>query len=171
MKRIALIGPECTGKSSLSKALSDYFESPWIPEYARTYVENLNRPYTFDDVEAIARHQVKELSDCQNKFADKPYVFLDTDLIITKVWFQHAYNRIPDWLNEAIIRSDINHYFLCFPDLPWISDPLRENGHLRNFFFDWYQREVADLNKPFSVIKGEGDSRLHSAIKILENIS
>lgn len=170
MKKIVIIGPECTGKTLLAEALANHYDCPWIPEYARQYIHKLNRPYTYEDVETIARQQVKELAENEKQLVHKAYLFLDTDLILTKVWFLHVYKRCPDWLPEAIENSNIDHFLLCRPDLPWQYDPVRENGHLRDYFFDWYKREIEALDKTFSIVEGSGELRIQEAINSLEKL-
>lgn len=168
MKKIVIIGPECTGKTSLAESLASHYDCPWIPEYARQYIQELAQPYTYEDVETIARKQVNDLAENEIQFAHKAYLFLDTDLILTKVWFLHVYKSCPDWLYEAIENTNIDYFLLCRPDIPWQYDPVRENGHLRDYFFDWYQREIEALGKPYSVVEGKGELRIQKAIDSIE---
>ena len=111
---IVITGPESVGKSTLAMQLSHFFKGIYVPEYARAYVEVLNRPYDFEDIENIAKQQVQEYQKQQN---NKDICFLDTFLIVTKVWFLHCYKRIPSWFNEAMEQSPIDLYLLCVPDL------------------------------------------------------
>jgi NadR type nicotinamide-nucleotide adenylyltransferase len=166
MKRIVIIGPESTGKSTLAQRLAFHYDCPWIPEYARSYMEALNRPYTYEDVEFIAHHQLEELRDFETRFSTTaPYLFLDTDLIITRVWFFHVFKREPQWLAAAIKNTAADLYLLCRPDLPWEPDPVRENESLRDYLYQWYMREIKELGKPFAEIGGKGEQRLQHAIK------
>lgn len=165
VKKIAIIGPESTGKTELCRALSDHFQAPWIPEYARQYIEQLDHPYTYDDVERIARKQVEELQLATRCSA--AYLFVDTDLIITKVWFLHSYNRCPIWLQQAIMDASFDLYLLCKPDIPWEFDPVRENPEIRDFLYDWYRREIQNINKPYAEIGGLGQERLNNALQAL----
>mgnify|MGYP001025863651 CR=1 FL=1 len=168
MKKIAIIGPESTGKTELAKKLAEYFKSPWEPEYAREYVEKLTAPYTYEDVCNIARYQIN-----QEKFYEEhseikgDFVFFDTDLIITKVWFQYKFGKVPDFLTERLNQRFFDFYFLCYPDLPWQPDPVREHGDDREFFFDWYRKEIEQLRKPYFVVEGSGDQRVQCAINAL----
>jgi len=168
MKRIVIIGPESTGKSTLAQGLAFHYDCPWIPEYARSYMEELNRSYTYEDVELIARHQLEELRDFETRFsATAPYLFLDTDLIITRVWFLHVFKREPEWLASVIKNTAADLYLLCRPDLPWEPDPVRENENLRDYLYQWYMCEIKELSKPFAEIGGEGELRLQHAIQAI----
>ncbi len=171
--KVGIIGPESTAKSTLSQQLANYFGGEYIPEYARTYIANLNRPYTYADVELIASHQIQQLNILPPSnlptFPPSNLVFFDTELIITKVWFLHKYGTCPDFLIDALNHNPIHFYLLCAPDLPFEPDPLRENPHLRDYLFDWYERELQAYGKPYAIIRGEGLSRLQSAIQALHS--
>ncbi len=165
MIKIAILGPESTGKSTLAKALAEYFGAPWVPEYAREYVEKLTIPYTFEDVCKIAHKQIEQEEyyvKSENSKAD--FVFFDTDLILTKVWFQYKYNKVPDFLTNELVTSYFDFYLLCAPDLPWEADSVREHGSDRDFFFDWYKTEIEQTGKPYVIVNGIGNQRIQSAI-------
>lgn len=163
LRTIAVIGPESTGKTELCKTLAAEFGCPWIAEYARTYVERLDRPYTYADVEQIAQTQAAELRERQNRLANGGLLLADTDLIITKVWFAHVYKRMPTWIDKAIADEKIDLYLLCKPDIAWQYDPVRENGHLRDYLYDWYKREVELTGTPYAEIGGQGQARTRNA--------
>ena len=171
MIKIAILGPESTGKSTLTKELADYFQSPGVAEYAREYIEKLSKPYTYKDVCHIARKQISE----QN-FYTKPensksgYVFFDTDLIITKVWMEYKFKLVPDFLNKQLKKGFFDLYLICAPDLPWEFDPVREHGDDRDFFFDWYKREIEQTLKPFVIVDGFGNQRIQNAVNAIKNI-
>ena len=170
LSTIALIGPESTGKTALCRALSTHYNCPWLEEYARTYVEQLQREYTYADVEQIARHQVQALAQAQATYAESHrFLFIDTDLIVTKVWFEHVYKRMPEWLPDAIRRQHIDFYLLCKPDLPWQFDPVRENPHLRNYLFDWYKREIEMCGIAYATIEGCGSIRTQNATQAIDS--
>ena len=146
--RIAIIGPESTGKTSLAKSLAERYHYTYIPEYARSYVEQLSRPYTEDDVLAIAQHQIDELA-----LTDSDILY-DTELIITKVWLEHKYGRCPAWVDEAIARYPMDLYLLCYPDIEWRADPTRENPHIREALFRRYEQEIQRTRVPYIVVRG-----------------
>lgn len=168
VKRVVITGPESTGKSWLSRQLSLKTGGLWLPEYARFYVEFLGRNYSEDDVLKIAKVQI----DLENQMAaaTTDYLFIDTGLIITKVWLEHVYGRSPKWLDEAIRTQPRHMYLLCKYDLPWIPDPLRENPDLREFLFDWYKRELDYYGMNYHVIEGIGNKRLENALRALKMI-
>lgn len=168
MYKIAVVGPESTGKSVLAAALALHYGSLWVPEYARTYIEQLTRPYHFEDICHIAQQQIEqEIAFEGNNQA--PFVFFDTDLIITKVWFAYCYQQVPSFVEDRLKTGFFDLYLLCEPDLPWEPDPVREHGHDRGFFFDWYKTEIEKLGKPFVNINGTGEDRIRQAINKIDN--
>ena len=170
MYKIAIIGPESTGKTAIAKSLADHFKAPWVPEYARKYVEKLTNPYTYDDVCNIALKQIEqEIFYEQPSSAFENYVFFDTELIITKVWFSYCFQKIPDFLTERMKNGFFDLYLLCSPDLTWEPDPVREHGNDREFFFDWYKNEIEQTGKPYIIITGTGNQRIQNAIDAVQN--
>lgn len=163
MLKVAITGPESTGKSTLSQQLAAHYNTVWVPEYARTYIEELNRPYTLQDLEAIARGQIDLETQMQEQA--KGVLFADTDLLVIKIWSEHAFGECPDWVLQKLKQQDYNLYLLMGVDLPWEPDPQREHPHLRQYFYDWYKRELETLQVPFVEISGQHSSRLEQAIQ------
>lgn len=167
MKKIAIIGPESVGKTQLCRELAQHFDAIYEPELARIYVEKLNRPYTYQDVENIAQLQIEQEEKYNNKSHQQPFVFFDTDLIVTKVWFAHKYGIVPHFVEKRLREKKIDLYLLCQPDLPWVYDPVRENKENRELLFDKYQKEIEQLGTDFFIIKGVGKERTQNAITYL----
>ncbi len=163
MKKIAIIGAESTGKTTLCKQLAEHFNAKWEPELARTYVEQLDRPYLYEDVVQIAQAQIKQQEKYKNE-TSKEFIFFDTDLIITKIWFQHKYNRLPEFVEEQLQKRFFDFYLLCQPDIAWQYDPVRENSNNRQYLNNWYKQEIKKLGTPFTEIRGTGEERLNNAI-------
>lgn len=159
-------GPESTGKTNIASHLSEVLDCVWVPEYARNYVEKLKRPYTYDDVETIAR---KQISDYLYFTRRNKFVIFDTWLIITRVWFDKVFDRHPRWIDEEIKNLKIDLFLLCAPDLEWIPDPVRENGgEMRYELFQIYQREIKNLSVPFGIVKGKDHDRYRAAEEIVK---
>ena len=154
---MAIIGPECTGKSDLSEYLADEFNTVWVEEYARHYINHLQRPYGPDDLPAIARGQLslehEMLSQANN------VLICDTNLYVIKVWslFKYGYCA-PEILNE-IATQKYDLYLLTYIDIPWVSDPLREHPDQREELYSFYLQEMKDQPVPFIEIKGDRSHR------------
>ena len=143
MMRIGIIGPESTGKTTLARDIAQRYQGTYVPEYAREYVERKGTTeVTYDELCEIARHQIDEMASQQ----DGLYIF-DTELLITKVWFDYSFGRWPEWLDEAIKAYPMDLYVLLYPDIPWVPDKARSNGSdkIRLELFERYKREVDAL--------------------------
>lgn len=166
--KIAITGPESTGKSTLSAQLAGAYNTVWVPEYAREYLSNLNQPYTFQDIEIIASMQLKNGKEMLNK-ANK-FLFYDTHLIILKVWFLFLYKDYPKWIDDELRKKEIDLFLLCNYDLPWEPDPLRENGgEMRRILFNIYRNEIEYYGYPYYIITGKAEERFLNARKYIES--
>ena len=168
IRRIALIGPESSGKTALCMQLAEHYKTVWVPEYARTFMENLNRAYTYEDVVHCAREQMNA-EDALAKTANR-FLFCDTELINYKVWFEDKFKKIPDWLEGEIAKRKYDLYLLTSPDLPWVQEAVRENPQRREYFFNLYKKELWERNFVFRIVSGSGEARLKNAIKYIEAI-
>jgi NadR type nicotinamide-nucleotide adenylyltransferase len=163
--RIAIVGPESTGKSTLTSQLANHYKTVWTPEYARRYLDRLDHPYTYDDVLAIAKGQLTLEDEMAGKA--KRMLFCDTNLIVIKIWLEHKYRNCPDWINDTIRDRRYDIHFLTNIDVPWIDDPQREHPHLREFLFQRYCETLQEFDIPYFVVSGNEEQRLTSAITII----
>ena len=160
--KIVVTGPESTGKTELAKHLAGICKAEYIPEYARTFVERLGRRYTYGDVEHIAREQERQLEEAISR--GESIIIMDTYLVITKVWFREVFGRVPDWIDLSLQRTAVDLFLLCYYDLEWISDPVRENpGPRRKILFEQYRKEILLLGIPCEPVRGTGPERFTNA--------
>lgn len=166
--KIVVTGPESSGKSTLSELLAHKLNAGLIPEYARSYMENLQRKYNYNDLEVIARQQVQQ-EKLLSQSKGNGIIVMDTWLIMTKVWFDVVFGKVPEWLEENIAAGDVDLFLVCKPDLPWIPDPVRENGgEMRNVLFERYCNEIAGYGYRPWIVEGEGEIRLQNALFHIE---
>jgi len=163
--KIVLTGPESTGKTTLAEQLSSHYSLPWVEELAREYVESLNRPYNQADVLEIAKLQITQ----EHKALAKNHkaVFFDTDLIITKIWLLHVYGTSPSWIDQEISNYKNCIHLLCYPDLEWVADGVRENPDIRLYLFEKYELEIKNYGFHYKIIKGSEDGRLKRALEFV----
>lgn len=122
--RVCLIGPECTGKTTIAARLAERYQTIYVPEYAREYAERVARPLTSDDADPIARGQLA--SEDRLASAASGMLILDTDLLSTYVYARHYYGTAPDWLESAVPTRLANLYILFSPDCPFVPDRARD---------------------------------------------
>ena len=155
MKPIVITGPESSGKTTLARHLITEFDLPYIPEYARVYLESISRDYTPADIINIAIGQVALVESISAAFPDRPYLILDTWMLEIRIWVQYRFGEIPDVI-EKLYREHLPVlYVLCTPDIAWAHDPLRENPHDREELFGLYQTAIEESLVPYIVISGE----------------
>lgn len=164
-RKIIISGPESTGKTELCKFLALHFGGIWVREYARTYVEELHGAYTQQDVLKIAAAQLEQLKE---EHKQDSWVFYDTGLIITKVWLEVVFNECPKWIDTAIKTHMPDLVLLCYPDLEWAPDPVRENGgEKRKQLFRIYEENLQEYAYPYRVIKGKEEERNKNALSAI----
>ncbi len=167
LKRIAITGPESTGKSELAKQLAEHYKTVWVPEYARQYLEKRNGKYEMEDIVQIAKGQLNLEEEMAAKAGG--YLFCDTDLFVTKVWSEYKYGQCDHWILEKVLTHRYDLHLLMDVDLEWQPDPLRENKEERQKLFDIYMEELAQYKYPFFIIDGKGEERLKAAIQVINN--
>lgn len=169
-KRILILGPESTGKSTLAEDLANHFGEPWVPEFAREYLEKIERPYQFEDLAEIGRGQIS-LEDQLSEKAQK-FLFCDTDLRVIHIWSEHRFGKTDPWVLEEVQRRYYDLILLTDTDLPWEPDPLREYPELemRQYFFEKYQNLADQSGFPFLVVSGDRKKRLKKAIQVVDKL-
>ncbi len=168
LKRIAIIGPESTGKTTLARELANHYTTQWVPEYSREYLNGIEGEYSYQDVLNIAMGQLES----ENRMAKQAsgFLFIDTELIINKVWCEYKWKTCHRWILDRLMDHHYDLYLLTDYDLPWEFDPLRENPDTRDVLFDIYRNELENYGFNYKIVKGQGPERLKNAIKMIENV-
>jgi NadR type nicotinamide-nucleotide adenylyltransferase len=170
-KRFVVIGPECTGKSTLSQGLARAFNTIWVPEYARGYIDALRRPYNESDLLSIADGQLRVEDEAAAKITGP--LIIDTDLYVLKVWSESAYGRCDRRILQAIATRRCDGYLLTGIDMPWSYDPQREHPapEERRYFYEQYRDIVQNSGVPWIPINGSEDERLEKAVDFVKRVS
>jgi NadR type nicotinamide-nucleotide adenylyltransferase len=175
LKKIVVIGPESTGKSTLCEGLAAHYHTDWVPEYAREYLLAHGMDYRYEDLLTIAKGQValeEAKAGTLIRKSDGPLLFVDTDLYVMKVWSEFVFGRCDPWILNQIATRQYDGYLLCRTDLPWVKDELREYPDLANRekLFHIYRDCLVNQSTPWAEIGGQADERLGVAIEAVEKL-
>jgi len=173
-KKIVVIGPESTGKSTLSEQLAAKFNTEWVPEFARQYLLAIERPYNYDDLLIIARGQLED-EDRLAASVSTPVIIIDTDMYVMKVWCEFVFGKCHSFILDEIVKRKYDAYLLCNTDLPWVADELREYPDLesRERLYHMYKELMINQKTPWFDIRGNYEERLRKgdeAVKLIINL-
>jgi NadR type nicotinamide-nucleotide adenylyltransferase len=168
LRRVVILGPECTGKSELAEFLATEFHTVWVEEFARAYLTTLQQPYGPSDLLNIARGQLN-LEDKAAARADGVLI-CDTDLFVIKIWSLFKYGYCDRQILQAIAGLKYDLYLLTYIDIPWEADAQREHPHKRQVLYDMYLNEMRNQPVPFIEIKGARNERRESAIDAIKKL-
>ena len=171
--KVVIFGPESTGKTTISKQLARHYNTVWVAEYAREYLQdkwnNTRKTCENDDLIPIAVGQMR-LENELVKRADKVLI-CDTDLLETKVYSQEYYGGFVDpKLDEAAKTNYYDLYLLTYIDTPWEADDLRDRPELRLEMFNAFENALKDHNKNYILLKGDKQTRLDAAVKAIDKL-
>ncbi len=193
LKKIVIIGPESTGKSTLCSQLAAHYKTIWVREYAREYLLEHGTDYSYDDLLTIAQGQIRleekaienyELGITNDELRVTSYgfpipnsqypipVFMDTDMQVMKVWCQFVFGKTHPWIEEQLAQRQYDLYLLCNTDLAWVKDELREYPDLatREKLFAIYKTMMQNQSVPWVEIKGASNERLQQAIAAVDSL-
>ncbi len=165
LKRIAITGPESTGKSWLAAEIALHFQTLWIPEFARDFLSQLHRPYTLKDLEFIAVKQFVANSAPQT---DRDWIIADTEMLVCYIWANYVFGKVPELIQSLANQQHFDFYLLCDIDLPWEPDPLREHPEKRSELLALYIQELQKRGLPYGIVSGQDTDRLLHAIHHIE---
>jgi NadR type nicotinamide-nucleotide adenylyltransferase len=184
IKKIVVVGPESTGKSTLCRQLASHYHSMWCPEYAREYLLKNGTNYTYENLLDIAKGQIaleekttdqlRELlilqTTSKENTTSKPYLFIDTDMYVMKVWCEFVFGKCHAWILDRIVERKYDLYLLCKPDLPWVKDELREypDERTRIRLYHHYKELLTQQSVPWVEVSGVESARLTKAVEAID---
>jgi len=184
MIKIAVVGPESSGKTTLSEQLMFRTMGGYIGDATREYLDELDRPYTEEDLLEMARdhaqwfgdaarfgeehHQAMHVKDPVANRAPRKPMFFDTDILNIKIWSQEKFGHVHPEIERLVRVLKYDLRLLCRPNIPWEPDPLRENPHDRDRLFDIWEREMKAHGFPYVIIEGDGEARIQKAMDVVE---
>ena len=182
LKKIVVIGPESTGKSTLCEQLAQHYDTMWCPEFARDYLLSNGTNYDYEDLLTIATGQLELEDEYTNKLEKNSLamledgghlpLFIDTDMYVMKVWCEFVFEKCHPFILDEIIKRKYDLYLLCRTDLPWVEDELREYPDLqsRRKLYNIYEDIMINQSVPWIDISGSYDERLQKAITAVDSL-
>ncbi len=165
--RIAITGPESTGKSTLAEALAKHYHVGFVEEFARSYLARQSvADVMHHELNTIARGQrVQEILGLKKS---KKLLFCDTDWIVLKVWSEEGFGQVFPLMDEWLISQPHDYYLLTSVDIPWVKDSFRKDGHRREYLFDRFESILKEHKLPYGIVRGQGKERLLNACKLMD---
>ena len=168
IKKIVVIGPECTGKSDLSEYLARHYQTAWVKEYARAYLENLNRDYEESDLVKIAHGQIR-MEDEWLYEANKVLI-CDTNLLVIKIWSEYKYGHCHEEILQLLHSKTYDLFLLTYIDIPWEADAQREHPEDREKLWNIYKKTLEKQKVPCVEIRGDRKQRRAIAVREIDRL-
>jgi NadR type nicotinamide-nucleotide adenylyltransferase len=193
IKKVVVIGPESTGKSTLCQQLAAHYHTTWCAEYAREYLLNNGTDYTFEDLLIIARGQLllqeeaeRQIVNCELSVVNRALndshsqvaidhsqlLFIDTDMYVMKVWCEYVFGKCHQFILDKIVQRKYDLYLLCKPDIAWIKDELREypDEKVRIELYHIYRDILINQSVPWTEVNGDYENRLRMGVEAVEKL-
>ena len=193
IKKVVVIGPESTGKSTLCSLLAAHYHTIWCAEYAREYLLNNGSDYTYEDLLTIAKGQLLLQEQVEKKIVNGEWskvnsespehivhrtsyiphlLFIDTDMYVMKVWCEYVFGKCHQFILEEIIQRKYHLYLLCKPDITWVKDELREypDEQTRIELYHIYRDILVNQHVPWAEVSGDFEQRLQTGIEAVESM-
>ena len=166
LKKIVIIGPESTGKSTLCEQLAQHYDTMWCPEFAREYLLTNGTSYGYYDLLNIAKGQIAVEEEFASMAGNQQLLFIDTDMYVMKVWCEFVFGNCHRFILDKLVDRQYDLYLLCNIDLPWTKDELREYPDLqtRQKLYNMYEDLMINQPVPWVDIRGDYEERLQKAI-------
>lgn len=169
--KVVLFGPESTGKTTLAEQLAAHYQTLWVPEFMREYLEekweNKGQLISKEDLLPIAQGQLKQEQNALEKVKD--LLICDTNLLELKVYSEYYYNGYcPGFIKKEAVKDNYDIYLLTYVDTPWEADILRDRPHNREEMFSIFEDELKKQGFPYEILKGNLEERFEKAVEIID---
>ncbi len=165
-KKIAILGPESSGKTTLAKALAKYMGSKMLPEYAREYF--ISHDYSQCNLDDLIKIAQQQYNLCHQK-EEKDFIICDTEILTIEIWAEDKFQHIPKEVEILRNKQEFDLYILTKPDIPWEYDILRTDANRRDYLFELYLKSLKRYSYPYIVVSGDMDSRIKESMAAISS--
>jgi HTH-type transcriptional regulator, transcriptional repressor of NAD biosynthesis genes len=168
VRRVVCFGPESTGKSTLAARLADHYQTNWVPEWARGYLDKNNGKCAYEDISVIALGQAAS-EDALARHANRVLI-CDTDTLTTTLWSDLYFNQCDDWVRDLATRRRHDLYLLHDIDVPWVDDKQRDMPHRREEFLQRCRAILDSHGRPYVMVRGDWEMRFHTSVAAIDRL-
>jgi NadR type nicotinamide-nucleotide adenylyltransferase len=173
-KRVVVLGAESTGTTTMAKALAQNYETPWVPEYGRTYYEGKihavgANTWQTNEFVFIAEEQNRledELARVSNKL-----LICDTDSFATTLWHERYMGFMSDEVEKRMKDRHYDLYLLTDVDIPFVQDGTRDGEYIRKKMHERFKEELVRHHKPFKILSASHEKRLSVATQAIAEVA
>ena len=163
--RVAMLGGESSGKTTLAAAVAQRLAEPWVAEYGRErWVEARGR-LEFDDLAAIAHQQVRREEEASLRA--RHTLLCDTTPLTTRFYSEEMFGRVDPGL-EQLSRRRYDLAVLCAPDFTFEQDGTRRDASFRARAHEWYRVALGEGDAPWFIAEGSLEARIGKVLEQLE---
>lgn len=171
--RVCLVGAESTGKTTLSKALAEYYDTNWVPEYGRLYTEEnisdvFSHKWTNKEFIHIAKRQ-NEMEDDYARTCNKILV-CDTDSFATSIWYERYFGVRSSAVEKLAARRNYDLYILTSDDIPFEQDGWRDGENIRHWMHQRFIEKLQFWGKDYLLVSGDPRQRLELASQKIDQL-
>ncbi len=165
--RVAILGAESSGKSTLAAALARHYGTVWVPEFLREFVDTEGRVPREEDQYPIARTQT-ERENAAAATATR-FLFCDTTPLMTALYSRWYWGRVDAQLSLLERRHDYAFTLVTAPDSPWEADGLqRESEEVRQTIHEQVVQMLVEREIPYLLVTGSLPQRMLQATRLLD---
>jgi len=173
VRRVAIIGAECVGKTELARRLAEQLPGVWIPEYLREFCDVAGRtPQAHEQAQIMAEQRRREDEAIGRAARQRVgWVLADSAPLVTAAYSELLFG------DESLRGQAVTHHaeyhatLLLAPDLDWIADGIQRDGPaVRDAFHALLLQRLAQAGLAYALIEGWGEARLETAIAALRDL-
>lgn len=165
--KVAVLGTESTGKTTLTERLSKHFNCSSVKEAARDLIANSNS-FELDDLHLVASEHAKRIDKAV--LEQSPLIIIDTDIHITKSYANFTFDKTLEVESKIYNSNKADLYLYLNNDVEYVQDGTRLSESERNFLDISHRQILQQHNIDISEIKGNWEQRFGKAVTTIKEL-